>query len=76
GAMRTDGNLGRTPTYFPNSHGEWKDQPALAEAALQIDGNAAHWDHRIDDDHYRQPGDLFRLMDAAQQRLLFENTAR
>jgi len=23
GAMRTDGNLGGTPTYFPNSRGEW-----------------------------------------------------
>jgi catalase len=76
GAMRTDGNLGRTPTYFPNSHGEWNDQPALAEASLQIDGDAAHWDHRVDDDHYRQPGNLFRSMSAAQQRVLFENTAR
>jgi catalase len=76
GAMRTDGNLGRTPTYFPNSHGEWNDQPALAEASLQIDGDAAHWDHRVDDDHYRQPGNLFRGMSAAQQRALFENTAK
>jgi catalase len=76
GAMRTDGNLGRTPTYFPNSRGEWADQPLLNEPPLPIDGAAAHWDHRVDDDHYQQPGDLFRKMTAAQRQTLFENTAR
>jgi catalase len=76
GAMRTDGNLGRTPSYFPNSLGEWADRPALNEPPLQIDGAAAHWDHRLDEDHYRQPGDLFRKMNSAQKRTLFENTAR
>jgi catalase len=34
GAMRTDGNLGKTPTYFPNSRGEWIDQPQLNEPPL------------------------------------------
>jgi len=76
GAMRTDGNLGRTPTYFPNSHAEWGDQPDLNEPPLEIDGAAAHWDHRVDDDHYQQPGDLFRKMNDAQRQILFENTAR
>ncbi len=76
GAMRTDGNLGRTPTYFPNSLGEWTDRPDLNEPPLEIDGAAAHWDHRLDDDHYQQPGDLFRKMTPAQRRVLFDNTAR
>jgi catalase len=76
GAMRTDGNLGGTPTYFPNSRGEWIDQPQLNEPVLVIEGGAAHWDHRIDDDHYQQPGDLFRKMSPAQQQKLFDNTAR
>jgi catalase len=76
GAMRTDGNLGRTPTYFPNSRGEWADDPRLNEPPLEIDGAAAHWDHRVDDDHYQQPGDLFRKMNLAQQQALFDNTAR
>ena len=76
GAMRTDGNLGRTPNYFPNSLGEWADQPWLNEPPLEIDGAAAHWDHRVDDDHYQQPGDLFRKMSPAQRQLLFDNTAR
>lgn len=76
GAMRTDGNLGRTPTYFPNSRDEWIDQPGLNEPALELDGPAAHWDHRADNDHFQQPGDLFRAMNAAQRQALFENTAR
>jgi len=62
GAMRTDGNLGGTPTYFPNSRGEWTDQPQLNEPPLEITGAAAHWDHRVDEDHWQQPGDLFRKM--------------
>src|SRR5882724_7649913 len=76
GAMRTDSNLGGTPTYFPNSRGEWTDQPQLNEPPLEIEGAAAHWDHRVDDDHYQQPGNLFRKMTAAQQQALFDNTAR
>jgi catalase len=31
GAMRTDGNLGGTTTYWPNSHSEWTEQPQLNE---------------------------------------------
>ncbi len=32
--------------------------------------------HREDTDYYSQPGALFRLMSPAQQKVLFENTAR
>src|SRR5271167_4338808 len=76
GAMRTDGNLGRTASYFPNSRGEWADQPQLNEPPLPIDGAAAHWDHRVNDDHFQQPGDLFRLMTEGQRQILYDNTAR
>jgi catalase len=77
GAMRTDGNLGGTPSYWPNSKGAWIDRdPQLAEEPLAWTGAAAHWDHRVDDDHYEQPGILFRKMEPTQQQLLFENTAR
>ncbi len=72
----TDGNLGRTPTYFPNSRNEWIDQPQLNEPPLDIDGVADHWDHRVDDDHYQQPGNLFRMMNPQQRQTLFDNTAR
>jgi catalase len=74
--MRTDSNLGRTRSFNPNSDGLWDDQPDFAEPPLPIEGEAAHWDHYVDDDHWEQPGNLFRLMTLAQQQALFENTAR
>jgi catalase len=75
--MRTDGNLGATTNYWPNSKGAWIDRdPRFEEPPLEWTGAAAHWDHRIDDDHYEQPGILFRKMSPAQQQVLFENTAR
>ena len=49
---------------------------ALIEPPLPIEGEATYWDHRVADDHYEQPGILFRKMSPEQQRLLFENTAR
>jgi catalase len=77
GAMRTDGNLGGTPSYWPNSKDEWMDRnEALMEPPLPLEGNAAHYDHRVDEDHYEQPGNLFRLMTPEKQQLLFDNTAR
>ncbi len=75
--MRTDGNLGATTHYWPNSKGAWMDRnEALIEPPLPIKGDATYWDHRVEDDHYEQPGILFRKMSPKQQGLLFENTAR
>ena len=77
GQMRVDGNYGSTLHYEPNSYGEWQEQPKFSEPPLKIDGDAYHWDFREDDDdYYTQPGKLFRLMSPAQQKVLFENTAR
>ena len=76
GAMRVDGNQGRTLSYHPNSQGEWQDQLGLMEPPLRLQGDATHWDHRADDDYYSQPGALFRLMGAEEQQRLFDNTAR
>ncbi len=77
GMMRTDGNYGSTLGYEPNSYGVWQEQPQYREPPLKINGDAAHWDFREDDDdYYKQPGDLFRLMTADEQQRLFENTAR
>jgi catalase len=76
GQMRVDGNLGGTTSYEPNSRGEWRQQPDFREPPLALDGAAARWNHRSDDDYYAQPRALFRLMTPAQQRVLFENTAR
>lgn len=76
GAMRTDGNLGATPSYHPGSHGLWGNQPEYAEPPLPLDGYGDHFDHQEEEDHYEQPGNLFRKMTPAQQNLLFQNTAR
>jgi catalase len=77
GAMRVDGNYGSTLGYEPNSYGEWREQPDFSEPPLKLKGDAYHWNFREDDDdYYTQPGKLFRLMSPAQQRVLFENTAR
>lgn len=76
GAMRVDGNLGATTPYFPNSRDEWVDTPSAKEPKLALEGYADHHDHRVADDHWEQPGNLFRLMTAAQRQALFDNTAR
>ena len=76
GAMRVDGNHGSTLGYEPNSYGQWQQQPEFAEPPLRLDGAADHWNHREDDDYYSQPGILFRLMTAEEQKTLFGNTAR
>ena len=76
GVMRVDGNLGGTISFNPNSAGLWGNQPEFAEPPLPVEGEAAHYDHYADDDHWEQPGNLFRLMTSAHQHVLFENTAR
>jgi len=76
GQMRVDGNGGGRTSYEPNSRGEWVAQPDFAEPPLAIEGAADRWNHREDRDYFSQPGDLFRLMTPAQQKVLFENTAR
>ncbi|AWY39897.1 catalase [Pseudomonas putida] len=76
GAMRVDGNYGGQLAYVPNSEGDWADQPDFREPPLKIAGAAGHWDHRVDEDHFEQPGQLFRLMTDVQKQALFENTAR
>jgi len=76
GAMRVDGNHGSTLAYEPNSYGEWQEQPDFREPPLSLEGAGDHWNHRVDEDYYSQPGALFRLMGAKQKQALFENTAR
>ena len=77
GMMRTDGNNGSAIGYEPNSYGEWQDSPEMKEPPLKLHGDAYNYNEReYDEDYYSQPGDLFRLMPADEQQLLFENTAR
>jgi hypothetical protein len=76
GAMRTDDNLDGTVSFHPNSAGLWSNQSDFTEPPMPVDGEGAHWDHRVDEDYWEQPGNLFRLMTKAKQQALFENTAR
>ena len=77
GAMRIHPNSGGSVSYSPNSYGVWQDSKEHQEPALDLFGNANHWNFREDDDHYyEQPGKLFRLMKPEEQQRLFENTAR
>lgn len=75
GSMRVDGNHGSTIGYEPNSKNQWQEQPEFADPPLSIEGAADHWNHRVDEDYYSQPGNLFRLITKAKQQVLFENTA-
>jgi catalase len=76
GMMRVDDNAGSTIGYEPNSEGEWADDRESREPPLAIENYADNYDHREDDDYFTQPRLLFNLMSAAQQQVLFENTAR
>jgi catalase len=77
GAMRVDGNHGSAIAYEPNAHGEWASQPAYRDPPEPTGAVADRWDFYNDDnDHYTQPGNLFRLMSAGQRQALFDNTAR
>lgn len=75
--MRTDGNYGATIPYQPNSYGEWQDSPNLKEPPLEVNGAIYNYDEReLDSDYFTQPGKLWRLMSAEDQRATCENTAR
>ena len=64
------------PATIPTAPASGRTSRTSREPPLPVDGEAAHWDHRVDEDHWEQPGNLFRLMTPAQQQALFENTAR
>lgn len=77
GQMRTDGNYGSAKGYEPNSYGEWQDTPALKEPPLAVNGDVYNYDEReLDSDYFTQPGLLWRVMSAEDQKATCENTAR
>ncbi len=75
GAMRFDENGGGSVNYEPNSFGGPIEDPAFKEPPLPISGAADRYNHRIGNDDYTQPGNLFRLMSPDQKRQLFDNIA-
>ncbi|HZK21718.1 MAG TPA: catalase, partial [Oscillospiraceae bacterium] len=77
GAMRVDGNYGRTPAYTPNSGGYWTAQPNVSEPPMDIEGAMWRYDPKDDptDDCFRAGGDLWRVLTEDKKKLLIENTA-
>ena len=77
GLMRVDGNYGSRTPYIPNSYGEWNEN-GESEPPLAMEGDIRRYDPSLDreDDVFRQPGDLYRLMTEDKRSLLIENTAR
>lgn len=70
GFMRIDGNSGGSPNYFPNSFDDIEADPAYKEPPLKTDGDIADIYNRNqnDDDHFTQPGWLFRKVMTDQER--------
>lgn len=63
GAMRVDGNGGKGVNYFPNSFDNIQTDESYREPAWDLESSLADWYDRNgegDNDHYSQPGKLFR----------------
>src|SRR5882724_192314 len=75
GPMRFDAPKGNDAYYEPNSFGGPKQNERFAEPPLKISGDADRYNHRVGNNDYTQPGNLFRLMSPAQRQQLFNNIA-
>jgi catalase len=76
GQMALGDNGGPGPNYFPNSFDGPMEDKTVGEPAEELDGLADRYDRNVgpgEDDHYTQPGNLFRLLDAQAQRNLINN---
>ncbi|WP_018478972.1 catalase [Pontibacter roseus] len=77
GAMRVDGNGGSAPNYFPNSFDDTKADETYKEPSQHLGSNVvADWYDRNaegENDHYTQPGDLFRLMTPEEKKNTIRN---
>ncbi|QCR21287.1 catalase [Pontibacter sp. SGAir0037] len=76
GAMRVDGNGGSKPNYFPNSFDNIKPDPSYKEPAQNLGNVVADWYDRNaegENDHYTQPGNLYRLMTPEEKKNTVSN---
>jgi catalase len=73
GAMRADGNFGSAPNYEPNSFSGPVEDPAFRERPRTITGAVDRHNHRLNNDDYTQPGNLFRLMLPDARKRLIDN---
>ncbi|CRX38300.1 catalase [Estrella lausannensis] len=76
GAMRFFPNCENPDAYYePNSFMGPKEDKRYKEPPLKISGDADRYDHRVGNDDYTQPGNLFRLFTPEQKERLFANIA-
>ncbi len=76
GAMRFFANNSTADAYYePNSFGGPVAKPDVLEPPLRLQGDAARYDDRKDNDDFDQPRTLFELMGAEQQARLYSNIA-
>lgn len=77
GQMRVDDNGGSDPNYYPNSFGDVIPDESYKEPAWELESNVADWYDRNagpgDDDHYTQPGDLYRKVLSPEDRINLVN---
>lgn len=72
GAMRFDNNGGGSVYYEPNSYGGPQEVPEHRQTPFTVSGNAGQTTYD-QEDHYTQPGDLYRLMSEEERTRLVEN---
>jgi catalase len=75
GCMRADGNGDSRPNYWPNSFDDIAIDQSYKEPPMALASTLADWYDRNapgDDDHYTQPGNLFRhaMIDDDRQHLI------
>jgi catalase len=76
GAMRLDGNGGASPNYYPNSFDDIEPDQSYQRPGERLESMFADYYDRNapgEDDHYTQPGNLFRLLAPAEQSDLVRN---
>ncbi len=76
GLMQVGDNGESNPNYRPNSFDDIVVDESYKEPPMQLDSNIADWFDRNenDDDHYTQPGDLYRkVMSEADKNNLVNN---
>ena len=68
--MRVDDNRNDKPNYWPNRFDDIEADKSYKEPSQKLDSNIADWYDRNenDDDHYTQPGLLFRKVMTEQER--------
>ena len=70
GFMSVEGNGGPAPNYFPNSFDDIVANMIYKEASMKLDSTLADYYDRNenDDDHFTQPGTLFRKVMNDQEK--------